>query len=299
MAATLLVGPPEIYQQPPKFASSSTAAAGTTTRSERRSIKKAATFTSPARGLTENNSPTLLSSGNPCLDFFFHIVPDTPANSVTNRLKLAWDHDPLKALKLVCNLREVKGTGKSDREGFYTAALWLHQHYPQTLAGNAAAFADFGYFKDLLEILFRILEGTKARKSAKRIGELWKSQMLTEKGKRRRSARLSKAMVAFHGGNNSTPETRRIERARRVVERFNHDADFRFLHDRISDIFAQRLRTDMEMLKLGELKKISLAAKWCPSLDSSFDKITLLCETDTEYKGVIGKNACILIRNSR
>ena len=139
MATTLLVGPPEIYyyyQQPPKFASSS-ASADPTTRSERRSIKKS---------VTKNNSPTLLSSGNPCLDFFFHIVPYTPPETINHRLKLAWDHDPLKALKLVCNLRGVKGTGKSDRESFYTSALWLHQHHPKTLAGNAAAFAGFGYW---------------------------------------------------------------------------------------------------------------------------------------------------------
>ncbi|KZV49016.1 hypothetical protein F511_09612 [Dorcoceras hygrometricum] len=35
----------------------------------------------------------------------------------------------------------------------------------------------------------------------------------------------------------------------------------------------------MMMLDSGDVLKISLAAKWCPSLDSSFDKITLLCET--------------------
>ncbi|KAG6384833.1 hypothetical protein SASPL_153652 [Salvia splendens] len=284
MAAVLLIGPPEIYQQPPKFASASTATAPTTTGDAFIDLmiadfNKTATITSPLRVVTENNSPTLLSSGNPCLDFFFHVVPDTPPESLTNRLKLAWDHDPLKALKLVCNLRGVKGTGKSDRESFFTAALWLHQQHPKTLAGNAAAFADFGYFKDLLEILFRLLEGAEARKSAKQIGELWNSRMRTGKGKRRRGERLSKLMEAFHGGINSTPEERRIERARRVVERFNHDADFRFLHNCISDLFAQRLRLDMEMLKSGELNKISLAAKWCPSLDSSFDKITLLCET--------------------
>lgn len=32
-------------------------------------------------------------------------------------------------------------------------------------------------------------------------------------------------------------------------------------------------------MKSKNLYEISLAAKWCPSLDSSFDKITLLCET--------------------
>ncbi|GFQ03054.1 uncharacterized protein l728 [Phtheirospermum japonicum] len=91
-------------------------------------------------GLTENYSPTFLSTGNPCLDFFFHVVPDTPPETLIQRLQLAWEHDPLKALKLVCNLRGVKGTGKSDKEGGYTAALWLHKNHPKTLACNVASF---------------------------------------------------------------------------------------------------------------------------------------------------------------
>ncbi|KAL6175873.1 hypothetical protein ACLB2K_052511 [Fragaria x ananassa] len=34
------------------------------------------TATKPPMGRTENSSATYLSSGNPCLDLFFHIVPD-------------------------------------------------------------------------------------------------------------------------------------------------------------------------------------------------------------------------------
>ncbi|GER28857.1 hypothetical protein STAS_04684 [Striga asiatica] len=45
------------------------------------------------------------SQGNPCLDFFFHVIPDTLSETLTERLKFAWEHDPLKALKLVSNLR--------------------------------------------------------------------------------------------------------------------------------------------------------------------------------------------------
>ncbi|KAH6808341.1 Uncharacterized conserved protein UCP015417 [Perilla frutescens var. frutescens] len=75
-----------------------------------------------------------------------------------------------------------------------------------------------------------------------------------------------------------TREEKRVERAKSVVERFNLDPHFKFLHEQVSDLFAHRLRSDMEMLKSGKLNKISLASKWCPSLDSSFDRITLLCE---------------------
>lgn len=198
-AASSLIGPPEIY--------------------------KVAAF-NPIKGYTENRSPTYLSSGNPCLDFFFHVVLDTPPESVTDRLKLAWDQDPLTALKLVCNLRGAKGTGKADKEGFYTAALWLHGHHPKTLAANVAAFADFGYFKDLLEILFRLLEGADARKLEKEMGAKWLSM---PKGRRFLE-------------NTDTPEVKRIKRAKRVVERFNQDPNFKLFHESVSDLLAEKLR---------------------------------------------------------
>ncbi|WCJ26790.1 hypothetical protein M5689_008582 [Euphorbia peplus] len=62
-------------------------------------------------------SPAYFLSGNPCLDFFFHIVPDAPLEAVHKRLQEAWNHDSLTSLKLMCNLRSVLGAGKSDKEG--------------------------------------------------------------------------------------------------------------------------------------------------------------------------------------
>ncbi|KAF9598074.1 hypothetical protein IFM89_024108 [Coptis chinensis] len=121
----------------------------------------------PTKGLTETCSPTLLTTGNPCLDFFFHILPDTPSQDLIQRLELAWTHNPLTALKLVSHLCGVRGTGKSDKQGFYAAALWLHEHHPKTLALNVRWFAESGYLKGLLEILYRILERLDVRKVAK------------------------------------------------------------------------------------------------------------------------------------
>ncbi|THG08424.1 hypothetical protein TEA_015082 [Camellia sinensis var. sinensis] len=39
------------------------------------------------------------------------------------------------------------------------------------------------------------------------------------------------------------------------------------------------LKSDIENLNSGKLNKISLAAKWCPTIDSSYDKSTLICES--------------------
>ncbi|XP_075659047.1 uncharacterized protein LOC142628902 [Castanea sativa] len=144
----------------------------------------------PKKGYTENNSATFLSSGNPCLDFFFHVVPDTPAESLIQRLELAWTHNPLTTLKLIYNLRGVRGTGKSDKEGFYTAAFWLHKDHPKTLACNIGSLSDFGYMKDLPEILYRLLEGSDVRKNQR---DEWKKR----KSGKKSSSSLSRGVQTY------------------------------------------------------------------------------------------------------
>ncbi|KAF8018367.1 hypothetical protein BT93_H3298 [Corymbia citriodora subsp. variegata] len=263
---------------------------------------------SPPKGYTENHSATFLSAGNPCLDFFFHVVPDTLPESLTQRLESAWAHDPLTTLRLVCNLRGVRGTGKSDKEGFHAAARWLFKNHPRTLACNVGAFAKFGYFKDLPEILYRLLEGPDVRARQKRE---WQQRKGTKRRRRWQSfpafgcrnksgrkerkncsttatasvpkeVRVANAAARDREQKQKASELRnkkRIAMARKLLERYKHDGDFRFLHDAVSGHFARCLTADLEFLKSGEINKISLAAKWCPSLDSSFDLVTLLCES--------------------
>ncbi|XP_010513748.1 PREDICTED: uncharacterized protein LOC104789797 [Camelina sativa] len=243
-------------------------------------------------GHTENGSATYLSAGNPCLDFFFHVVPDTPKESLEKRLQEAWDHDALTTLKLICNLRGVRGTGKSDKEGFYTAALWLHGHHPKTLACNLESISKFGYFKDFPEILYRLLQGSEIRSIQKSEWleikggylfslETWRASFA--RGGERKLAATRELRVANAGKKKATAsldhKQKRISLGKEALSRYSHDPDYRFLHDRVSDLFANQLRRDVEFLTSGQPNKISLAAKWCPSLDSSFDKATLLCES--------------------
>ncbi|GAA0163228.1 hypothetical protein LIER_19143 [Lithospermum erythrorhizon] len=297
--------------------------------------------------LTENNSATFVSTGNPCLDFFFHVVPNTPKENITERLTLAWNHDPLITLKLICNLRGVRGTGKSDKEGYYTAALWLHKLHPKTLSSNVGTMADFGYFKDLPEILYRLMEGDDVRKRAKEERNAQKTRLhgrgfrgrhnfrepfgfggrrnsrapfgfgekKKNKGKGLRNAvsteeralaELKKVQIEVESARKIRDE-KKIEMAKRAVERYNRDPDFKFLHDRVCDFFADCLRKDMELLNSGNGNKITLAAKWCPSLDSSFDKSTLLCESIArkvfpraeykEYEGIEDEHYAYRVRD--
>ncbi|RID42203.1 hypothetical protein BRARA_J02110 [Brassica rapa] len=269
---------------------------------------------SPPMGLTENGAATYLSAGNPCLDFFFHVVPSTSKESIEQRLSTAWSHDALTTLKLICNLRGVRGTGKSDKEGFYTAALWLHGCHPKTLACNLDSLSKFGYFKNFPEILYRILKGfeirrvqksewlqRKGRRSAPRSGggrdrgrgrarapffiDLSRS---SHKGRGRKKPAATREMRIANAEkrNQEEKEKARLDRklekismGKKAFTRYSQDPDYRFLHERVSDLFADYLKKDLEFLTSGETNKISLAAKWCPSLDSSFDKATLLCES--------------------
>ncbi|XP_038881761.1 uncharacterized protein LOC120073170 [Benincasa hispida] len=341
MAPPSLLGPPELYAAAPapvELQSSQPQPAESTASGDPFVDSLVAKFNKidnphdnlPPMGFTENMSVTFLSTGNPCLDFFFHVVPDTPADSLIERLSLAWNHDPLMTLKLICNLRGVRGTGKSDKEGYYTAALWLHKFHPKTLAGNIPSIADFGYFKDLPEILYRLLEGSDVRENQK---NEWLERKRSRKPKRSSTTRRGRFGLSIRHGSfkqvkpktrkkeiqSSTDreaniskaiETSRIEKekasadrkikkvsmAKKVVERFQSDPNFQLLYERISDFFADCLKSDLQFLNSGELRKISLAAKWCPSVDSSFDRSTLLCESiarkvfpresDPEYEGI-------------
>lgn len=248
----------------------------------------------PPMGLTENHSLTYLSSGNPCLDFFFHVVPDTPSYDLIRRLELAWGFDALRTLKLLCNLRGVRGTGKSDKEGFYTAALWLHRHHPKTLAGNIRALANFGYFKDFPEILFRLLEGPEIRRIQKKEWLKRKREKKTPRRKQSKFKRENRRGVQFPSEEKEVVKMveefvdkekarvlrkeRELALAKRAVHRYSTDSNYRLLHDQISQLFAELLKSDIQYLNSGEPYKISLASKWCPTIDSSYDKSTLLCE---------------------
>ncbi|CAL5059944.1 unnamed protein product [Urochloa decumbens] len=303
-AATTLVGPPEARHAASRAthaapaAAPAAAAAAPTTGNEfldvmDASFNKPAAASTPApagKTLTENLSPTFASSGDPCLDFFFHVVPGTPGATVSALLSAAWSADPATALRLVANLRGVRGSGKSDREGFYAAALWLHARHPRTLALNAGPLASFGYLKDLPELLHRLVHGgastrtpgKKARLatadrggwSVPRHGRRCPSTVTTEErvaASLERDRGLAAAAAAAR-------RTRRAEAAARAVEMYKTNPTYRFLHDRTAELFACLLAEDMRKLAAGEVRDLSLAAKWCPSLDSSYDRSTLLCE---------------------
>ncbi|XP_060178714.1 uncharacterized protein LOC132608931 [Lycium barbarum] len=313
MSTTLLVGPPSLHHDPPLTTLNQDPLTPISNQITNFDLSNL-----PLKGLTENNSSTFISSGNPCLDFFFHVVPDTSPDDLISRLELAWAHNPLTALKLICNLRGVRGTGKSDKEGFYTAAFWLHYTHPKTLACNVQAIADFGYFKDFLEILYRIMEGPFIRKKEKEDREKSRTR---GRGRFKRVNRPEGKKVKIKKSLDELNEEIKVEqekarglrkekekeKAKKALEKYYSDEHYRLLHDKISDFFTELLRADLEKLNSGKVNEISLAAKWCPTVDSSYDKATLMCESIakkifpresySEYDGVEEVHYAYRVRN--
>ena len=316
----------------------------------------------PRKARTDNYSATYASSGNPCVDLFFQVVPDTAPDRVRALVAAAWDHDALTALKLVANLRGVRGTGKSDKDGFYAAALWMHERHPRTLACNVPALAEFGYFKDFPELLYRLIHGPDVRKLAKAKADADKARRamklrVAKLAERRTRAREDRAAVvaattvpskptladyftatlartksksskrgrkaaavapvddaeapesdqAMEVEQEPEPEameveqkpeapqeeevtgkmkkkaTKKVPKAARLavnaLETYYSDRAYRFLFDCVAEFFADLLASDLKQLAPGgKKKKIGLAAKWCPTPGSSFDRTTLLCE---------------------
>jgi hypothetical protein len=68
------------------------------------------------------------------------------------------------------------------------------------------------------------------------------------------------------------------ELAARAVRVYTHNGSYRALHDAVADVFAEQLARDVESLAAGRVYDVSLAGKWAPSPDKSYDRQTLMCE---------------------
>ncbi|PQM36434.1 uncharacterized protein Pyn_25343 [Prunus yedoensis var. nudiflora] len=186
--------------------------------------------------LTRLTNKVFPSYGNPCLDLFYQVVPDAADAGADSHkylkqlLPVAWSHNPSTTLKFICNILNV--SGKNDEDGFYTAAFWLHQNHPKTLACNVPSIAgSLGDLTTLLGILYRILQGQDRPLHLCLDGDI-----------RNVSAAGSKTILAL---------------ARMAVERYQRDPDYRFLHDRISDIFADCLKSDIQNLNKHQQQNIN------------------------------------------
>ncbi|OQV15405.1 hypothetical protein BV898_10415 [Hypsibius exemplaris] len=101
------------------------------------------------RTLTENAAGAFASSGDKCLDFFATVVRDTSVETVLQGFLDAWNEDPEKAVKLLLNLRDIRG-GKGEKKVSLVLLYALSCWKPLTYLANLQRFLQVGCYKDLL-----------------------------------------------------------------------------------------------------------------------------------------------------
>ncbi|KAM0982720.1 hypothetical protein ACFX2I_015575 [Malus domestica] len=150
----------------------------------------------------------------------------------------------------MCNLLDrSNGTGKDDERGFDAAAYWLHHNHPKTLASNLVPIAgSFGGMGDLVRVLYRILSRQDVRN--------------------------------YDDDDDRDIEERMFAGDDKIaLERYRSDPDYRFLHDRVSALFAHCIKRYIRILKEGmdrrdgDRLEITQAATFCK------DCATFLCES--------------------
>ncbi|CAI5498208.1 unnamed protein product [Closterium sp. Naga37s-1] len=238
--------------------------AGDATRDD---MKTDSVASEPERGLTENHAHTYVSSGSACVDFLFHVLPQTERDGAHRQLEAAWAEDPATALRLVMQLRAVRGTGKSDRSSFFHCVTWLYQHHPRTLVQNLWLVPEFGCFKDLLEIVRLVLaeegvysneeEGKKMRKKGrgglrtdmmcgKEKQKLWEEWVAEE----RRQIEEEKELLAA-----VSRKERHARRAAEVAYAYESSERLRAVHNAVAAIFAAALKGDLETMRAFEERR--------------------------------------------
>ncbi|KAM2496446.1 hypothetical protein ACFX1W_036320 [Malus domestica] len=146
-------------------------------------------------------------------------------------LPSAWLHNPLTTLKLICNFIDRRGDGgkRNQDEAFFTTAVWLHQNHPKTLAYNLVPISSsFGHILDLPCILLQVLRGEAHLKFTRRTREEAHSNGMVNVKEKDAKSKASELLLRRNA----------IHMANKAAQRYEHDPDYRFLHDCVSDIFA-------------------------------------------------------------
>ncbi|KAI9684138.1 MAG: hypothetical protein M1829_003408 [Trizodia sp. TS-e1964] len=254
------------------------------------------------------------STNNHSLDLFSELQNSISGPRLRELLENSWKDSPINTLKIIWNARSIH-LGKGDKESFYRCLGWLKASHPQTLLKNLPwvcrpiiekkaekkekeddkdmiiieksnkSLQDYdvlngvahGYWKDLLNILVLDTQSalnplTDPRTSLNVDNKIRKNREVVVKTaeERRASAKKSK-------------HEKEAQRHELFLERFN-DTSYAALHNAIARIFANQLRKDLTLIqsKSPDLRRLSLAGKWAPSLEGFHDQHTFIASSIAE-----------------
>ncbi|KAF9439061.1 hypothetical protein BGZ76_000543 [Entomortierella beljakovae] len=265
---------------------------------------------------TENGALTHSTTGDARLDFFFEVVRGLDNSTILQLARESWKANPLDTLKLIFQVRSILH-GKGERKAFYTCMEFLRKEHPRTLLYNLRFVPDHGYWKDLLNwLVFEVRDDheafdlnsesplPKSEKSAKKpVPQARRSArgpraarpavkgpkpMAPKKSDEEKNVALSEASLkAIEAADEKNRQQSKAARDARIArdckrldnakEAFRSNSFYRSLHLEVARLFANALVRDKARMEEG--KSISLAAKWCPSLNQFHDNYTLIAST--------------------
>lgn len=93
-------------------------------------------FSSRLSDQTENErQPSFSSTGDALVDLFT-MSEQADGPSLHRLLDAAWNQDPLKTLKAICQARSIPQGKGAKQDSFYNSISWLWRKHPRTLLEN-------------------------------------------------------------------------------------------------------------------------------------------------------------------
>lgn len=117
----------------------------------KQAVNHSNTYTASNMGYTQNGAPTLKSTKNPILDFFFMAgaLRGKHFNEYRAQFDAAFSHDERLTMQLVLWLRDVRG-GAGERETTRKILSHMEEHYKDAALKMIPVLAEFGRWDDLL-----------------------------------------------------------------------------------------------------------------------------------------------------
>ncbi|EFC39076.1 predicted protein [Naegleria gruberi] len=249
------------------------------------------------RTVTENGATTFSSSGSNLVDFFYFTVEGISQQKIHKLLDASWREQPLKTLKVIFFIRDIRN-GKGENEIFYETQRWLALNHPQTFLENLKNVPTSGYWKDLQNVLLYIRYGGHERDErpnwAKEKNVLLKrlpsEKSLYEKAifQKRRSyrpikteedRRIREKDIANQVKQSFSPNelwNQEVRNTEKLVLTKEESKKLKLVYEKAKDIvvdlYVDQLLKDRENLSKGEVKSLTLCAKWAPTINLSTDR---------------------------
>ncbi|KAM1981727.1 hypothetical protein ACFX15_038180 [Malus domestica] len=187
-------------------------------------------FSTTSDQIPNKDSPVAPSAGNPCHDLFYKVVKPykyqyrtkkNPEAEAEVDASCAYLKQPLPLAWSHDPLTTLKLIanllhGRFFWEAFYTSVYWLHHNHPKTLLCYATFAKSTGKLYGLPEIPYRLLEDRDRRRGR---------------------------------------ENKSLAMAKKAIERYKRDPDYKLLYDQVTDVYAECLKSDLENLKKQNLKR--------------------------------------------